>query len=158
MSTATTLQPHIAYDLIEDANHQVMVISFLIHDIAGHDRARELGQELNLLIRPPSRQYFVIDFAGVRALGTDGLSEVLSFVRRARPVWICNLDETLRLAVSLIGVNNWAKFAADRRAAINEAERTARWDEEDSLPEKAHTVAELAGPRISFLWRRGIQR
>ena len=133
MSTATAIQAHIAYELIEDTNHQVVVIEFVSPEITSPAHARELGEQLHSLIRPQSPQYFVIDCAGVRALGSTAFSEIMSFVHKARPVWFCNLDDTLRLGASLIGLDNWARFAADRRAAIKEAERTARWDEEDTV-------------------------
>jgi hypothetical protein len=133
MSTATAIQAHIAHELIEGTNHQVVVIEFVSHDITSPAHARELGEQLNLLIRPQPLQYFVIDCEGVRALGSTALSEILSFIHRARPVWVCNLDATLRLGAFQIGLDNWARFAANRHAAIVEAERTARWDEEDTV-------------------------
>jgi anti-anti-sigma regulatory factor len=133
MSTATTLQAHIAYELIEDTNHDVVIIEFLSQEIAGSVHARELGEQLNSLIRPDSLQYFIIDFAKVRSLGSTAFGEIVSFVRKATPVWICNLDATLRLGASLIGLDDCAKFAANRRVAIKEAARTARADEEDTV-------------------------
>jgi len=132
MSTAITIQAHIAYELIKDTNHDVVVIDFVSHEIVSATHARELGQQLDSLIRPQLLQYFVIDFAGVRALGSTAFGEIGSFVRKARPVWICNLDDTLRLGFYMIGLDNWARFAADRLAAIKDAERTARWDAEDT--------------------------
>ena len=132
MSTATTIQAHIAYELIEGTNHQVVVIEFVSHDIASPAHALELGDQLNSLIRPRSPRYFIIDFAGVRAMGSTAFSEIVSFVQKARPVWVCNLDATLRLGASLIGLDNWVRFAANRRAAIKDAERTAQWDAEDT--------------------------
>jgi anti-anti-sigma regulatory factor len=92
-----------------------------------------LGTQLHSLIHPQTPQYFIIDFANVRALGSTAFSEIVSFVHKARPVWVCNLDGTLRLGAALVGLDNWARFAATRRAAITEAERTARWDEEDTV-------------------------
>jgi anti-anti-sigma regulatory factor len=133
MSTATAIQAHIAYELIEGTNHQVVVIEFVSHDLASPAHARELGEQLHSLIRPQPPQYFVIDCAGVRALGSSAFSELVSFVQKAKPVWVCNLDNTLRLGAALIGLDNWARFAANRRAAINEAERTARWDEDETV-------------------------
>jgi len=137
MSTATAVQAHIAYELIEDTNHQVVVIEFVSHDITSRAHARELGEQLNLLIRPEPRQYFVIDCEGVRAMGSTAFSEILSFVRKARQVWVCNLDGTLWLGAFLIGLDNWARCAANRGSAIKEAERTARWDEEDAVDHPA---------------------
>jgi anti-anti-sigma regulatory factor len=133
MSTATTIQAHIAYELIEDTNHDVVVIEFQSHDIASPVHAHELGEQLNSLIRPDSDHYFVIDFAGVRSLGSTAFGEIVSFVRKAAPVWVCNLDTTLQLGASLIGLDDCAKFAADRRAAINEALRAVRRNEEDTI-------------------------
>ena len=137
MSTATTTQTHIAYELIEDTNHQVVVIEFVSHDITSPTHARDLGEQLRSLIQPQSAQYFVIDCSGVRSLGSTAFSEIVSFVHRARPVWVCNLDHTLHFGAALIGLDNWARFAADRRAAIEEAVRTAQWDEEDGVDQSA---------------------
>jgi anti-anti-sigma regulatory factor len=140
MSTATTTQAHIAYELIENTEHQVVIVEFLSHDIATTAHARELGEQLHLLICPDSIQYFVIDCAGVRSLGSTAFSEILSFVRDAKAVWVCNLDNQLRFGAALIGLDTWAKYAANRRAAIEEAERTARWREEDALGKPAGTL------------------
>jgi anti-anti-sigma regulatory factor len=133
MPTATTIQAHIAYELIEDTNHDVVVIEFESHDITSPVHAQELGEQLDSLIRPDSVPYFVIDFARVRSLGSTAFGEIVSFVRKATSVWICNLDASLRLGASLIGLDDCAKFAANRRVAINEALRTARSNEEDTV-------------------------
>jgi anti-anti-sigma regulatory factor len=133
MSTATDIQAHIAYELIEDDKHQVVIIEFLNHDLTSPHHAHELGRQLDSLIRREPPQYFIIDCAGVKAFGSTAFSEIVSFVHKARPVWVCNLDGSLRLGASLVGLDNWAKFAATRRAAVTEAERTARWDEEDTV-------------------------
>ena len=133
MSTASTIQTHIAYELIEESNHEVVVIEFTSHDITSPAHARELREQLRSLIRSQPPQYFVIDCAGVRALGSSAFSALVSFVHTAKPVWVCNLDNTLRLGAALVGLDNWAKFAVNRRAAIREAERTARWDEDDTV-------------------------
>jgi anti-anti-sigma regulatory factor len=133
MSTTTTMQAHIAYELIENTKHQVVVIEYVSQDITSSAHARELGEQLDCLIQPQLRRYFVLDFGGVRSLGSTAFSEILSFVHEAKPVWVCNLDEPLRLRASLIGLDNWVKFAANRPAAIKEAERTAQWDEEDTV-------------------------
>jgi anti-anti-sigma regulatory factor len=139
MSTATTTQAHIAYETLEDADHQVVMIEFLSHDIVSPVHARELGEQLHSLIRPQPHQYFVIDCAGVQSLGSTALSEIVSFVRKANKAWVCNLGNTLRLGAALVGLDNWAKFAANRSAAIEDAERSARWDEEDAVDSPAWT-------------------
>jgi anti-anti-sigma regulatory factor len=133
MSTATAIQAHIDYELIDHINHQVVVIEFLSHDFASPAHAHELGKQLQSLIRVQPPQYFIIDCAGIRAMGSTAFSEIMSFVHKARPVWVCNLDPALRPGASLIGLDNWVRYAANRRAAIVEAERTARWDEEDTV-------------------------
>ena len=133
MSTATTIDAHIAYELIEDTNYQVVVIEFLSHDITSPTHARELREQLHSLLRSQPPQYFVIDCAEVRSLGSTAFGEIANFVHKARPVWVCNLDNTLRLGAALVGLDNWARFAANRRSAIEEAERTARWDEENPV-------------------------
>jgi hypothetical protein len=132
MSTATFMQDHIAHESIEGPHHQVMVIEFVSSEITNPVQARELGAQLSMLILPHTPQYFVIDCTGLRSLGSTAFSEILSFVHSAKPVWICNLDHSLRSEAFAIGLENWARFAANRPAAIAEAERTARWDEEDA--------------------------
>jgi hypothetical protein len=133
MSTATTVQAHIAYKLIEGTDHQVVIIEFVSGEITVSRHARELGEQLDLLIRPQPVQYFVIDCTGVRALGNSAFSEILTFAQKARAVWVCNLDHTLRFGASLIGLENWVKFAADRRAAIEQAEMCALWDQDETV-------------------------
>jgi hypothetical protein len=133
MSTTLTAFDHIAYELIEGTNHQVVVIEFVSPDITSPAEARELGTQLGLLIRPRPSQYFVIDFAGVRSLGSAVFSEILTFVHTAKPVWVCNLDNSLWREAYMIGLDNWVRCAANRQVAIAEAERTARWDEEDAV-------------------------
>ena len=139
MSTATTIHAHIAYELIEGANHHVLIIEFLSPEIGTSGHARELGEQLHSLIRSQPRQYFVIDCAGVRSLGSTAFSEIASFVHDAKSVWICNLDNKLRVGAAFVGIDTWAKFAVNRLAAIEEAERAARWDEEDSVDNRAQT-------------------
>jgi hypothetical protein len=87
---------------------------------------RELGEQLHLLMRPHLHQYFVIDFAGARSLGSTAFSEIASFVHKAKSVWVCNLDNKLRIGAAFVGLDTCARFAVHRLAAIEEAERTAR--------------------------------
>ena len=133
MSTATSIEAHITYDLIEATDHQVVIIDFASHDIASPAHARELGEQLDSLIRPRSLQYFVIDFAAVRSLGNTAFSELVSFVRKARAVWVCNLDEKLRLGAFLSGLDDCATIVANRHAAIEQAEETAREAVEETV-------------------------
>jgi hypothetical protein len=133
MSTATTVQAHIAHELIEHPNYQVVVIEFASQEITTAADARELGAELSSLIRHQPLQYFVIDCFSVRSLGSAAFSEILSFVHKAKPVWVCNLDNALWHGAFQVGLDNWVRCAASRGAAIDEAERTARWDEEDTM-------------------------
>jgi anti-anti-sigma regulatory factor len=139
MSTVTTLQAHIAYELIENTNHQVVIIEFLSREIATAAHARELAEQLQSLIRPQPLQYFVIDCEGVRSLGSTAFSEIVSFVHKAKVVWVCNLADKLRLGAALVGLDTWARFAVSRLAAIDEAERTARWDEDVAVDNSART-------------------
>ena len=132
MSTAEAISAHIAYDVIEHTKHRMVVIEFKSDEIINPACALELGEQLESLVRPGPRQYVIIDCAGVRSLGSAALAEIVSFVRRSRPVWVCNLHPELRLKAALVGLDNWARFAANRHAAVNDAGRTARWDEEDA--------------------------
>jgi anti-anti-sigma regulatory factor len=137
MPTSTTTSAHIAYEMIDNPKHQVVVVEFRTREIAGPSQARELGQQLHSLINPRALQYFVIDCAGVRSLGSTAFSEIMSFVEAAKPVWLCNLTGALRIGAALVGLDSAARFAANRRAAVKEAELTARYDQEETVDNSA---------------------
>jgi anti-anti-sigma regulatory factor len=129
MSTTTSVQAHIAYELIDDNSPKAVVIEFLSPEIASPLHALELGEQLQSLIRPELPRNYVIDFGQVRSLGSTAFGEIARFVRRADRVQVCNLDETLRLGAALIGLDDWVEFADSRHAAIRAAIR----DEEDTV-------------------------
>ena len=133
MSAIATVQAHIAYELIDDDDPQVVVIEFLSHEVGSPVHAIELGEQINSLIRPELPRNYVIDFGKVRGLGSTAFGEVANFVRRAGRVRVCNLDETLRLGAALIGLDDWVEFADSRSAAIRAAIRDARRGEEDTV-------------------------
>jgi anti-anti-sigma regulatory factor len=133
MSTTTTIQPHIAYELIDDHNPDVVVIEFLSQEIAGTCHARELGEQLDSLIRPDFPHNFVIDFGNVRLLGSTAFAEIVSFAHKVVRLCVCNMQENLRLGAALIGLDDCADFAANRRLAISETRRAAIHDEDDTV-------------------------
>jgi anti-anti-sigma regulatory factor len=133
MSSSTTTQAHIAYELIEDKEPEVVVIEFLSHDIPGPLHALELKEQLASLIRPELPRNYVIDFRNVRALGSTAFGEIAEFVRRVGRVRVCNLDYTLRLGASLIGLDGRVEFCDSRHAAIREARRDWKRGEEDTV-------------------------
>ena len=128
---ATCIQAHITRP-DRRFNHQVVIIDFASHDIAS-PACGSWASKLDSLIRPRSLQYFVIDFAAVRSLGNTSFSEVVSFVRKARLVWVCNLDDKFRLCASLSGLDDALGFVASRHAAIKQAEGTAREAVEETV-------------------------
>jgi anti-anti-sigma regulatory factor len=125
MSTNTSTQAHIAYEVIDDTDPGAVVIEFLSHEIAGPSLARELGEQLESLIRPDLPQSFVLDFGKVRALGSTAFGEVVSFAHKVGGLHVCNMGDQLQLGAALIGLDECAEFAANRRAAINGARRDA---------------------------------
>jgi hypothetical protein len=133
MSTTTTIQAHIAYELIDDHNPDVVVIEFLSQEIASARHARELGEQLDSLIRPDLPRIFVMDFGKIRSLGSTAFGEILSFARKVDRLYVCDIPGNLRLGAALIGLDGCAKFFADRRSAINVARRAAMCDQEDTV-------------------------
>jgi anti-anti-sigma regulatory factor len=129
MSTLATVQAHIAYELIDDNNPKVVVIEFLSQDIFSPGHAIELGEQLDSLIRPDLPRNFVIDFANVRSLGSTAFGAIVKFIRQVGRVCVCNLDESLRLGATLVGLEDWVEFADSRHAAI----RAAKRGEEDTV-------------------------
>jgi anti-anti-sigma regulatory factor len=133
VSTTTTIQAHIAYELIGDHNPEVVIIEFLSHEVADLWKSWELGEQLNSLIRDDLPQNFVIDFGNVRSMGSSAFGEIVSFVRKVGWVWICNMQDHLRLGASLIGLDDCADFAESRKSAIIKAREAARQHEADTV-------------------------
>ena len=133
MSTAITTHAHIAYELIGDDIPEVVVIEFLSPHMAGRLLADELGEQLDSLIRPDLPRNYVLDFGNVRSFGSSVFGALAGFVRRGGLVRVCNLDDTLRLGATLIGLDGWVEFADNRQAAIRAARRDWRRGEEDTV-------------------------
>ncbi len=133
MFAPTDTQSHIAYETIGNDRPEVVVIEFLSHDIAGPHQADELAEQLNSMIRSDLPRNFVIDFAGVQALGSTAFGEIANFARRAGRVRVCNLGHFLRLGASLIGLDDWVIFADSRQKAIRAARRDWERGEEDTV-------------------------
>ncbi len=133
MSPTTTIQAHIAYELIDDTHPAVVAIEFLSPEIVGPAQAGELGEQLDSLLEADLPRHFVIDFAGVRALGSSAFGEIVSFARKVGRLTICNMQDNLRLGSALIGLDERAEFTETRRAAINRARRAALRSQEDTV-------------------------
>jgi anti-anti-sigma regulatory factor len=140
MSPETTIQAHIAYELIDDTHPDVVAIAFLSPEIVGPGNARELGEQLDFLRRSDLPQHFVIDFANVRAMGSSAFGEIVSFARKVGRLSICNMKENLRLGSALIGLDDCAEFTGSRRAAIHRARRAALRGQEDTVDYPASWV------------------
>jgi anti-anti-sigma regulatory factor len=136
MTTTTTtivVQAHIAYELLDDSQPEVVAIEFLSRDITSPLQACELGDQLASLIESDLPQNFVIDFRNVQSLGSTAFGEIVAFARKLGRLYVCNLHLSLRLGAALIGLDNCAEFAANRREAINGARRSAMQDGEDTI-------------------------
>jgi anti-anti-sigma regulatory factor len=133
MSATTTSQAHIAYELINDIDPEVVVIEFLSHEFASSTHSWELGEQLQSLIGTKLPQNFVIDFANVRSLGSTAFGEIVSFARNVRHLGVCNMQDHLRLGASLIGLDEFVNVSADRRVAIHEARRAAMQGQADTV-------------------------
>jgi len=137
MSITSTARAHINYELIGEPTPEVMLIEFMSADIVGPTHARETGEQLASLVRDDLPRQVVLDFKGVRALGSTAFGEVVSFARGVRgrngQVQVCNLRDTLRLGAALIGLDAHADFAADRQWAIYQARKSANRGEEDTV-------------------------
>jgi anti-anti-sigma regulatory factor len=133
MSPTTTIQAHIAYELMDDTNPEVVAIELLSQEIVGPVQARELGEQLDSLIRPGLAQNFVIDFGNVRSLGSTAFGEIVTFAQKVGRLYVCNMQKNLRLGAALIGLDDWAEYATNRRVAINGARRAAKPGEEDTV-------------------------
>ena len=119
MASRSCAQAHIAYESIGELEPKVVVIEFLTRDIGSPIVARQLGEQLCSLIDPDFPRYFVLDFKNVRMIGSSGFAEIVSFVRKAGRVVICNMPATLQLGAAMIGLEDHAAFARDRQTAID---------------------------------------
>ena len=136
MTASTTVQRHIAYELIDEHEPEVTVIEFLSRDIVGPNQAQELREQLESLIWAGVPRNFVIDFGNVRALGSTVFAVIAGFVRQVPHVRVCNLSHGLLLGATLIGLDEWAQLEESRESAIRKARSAARHgrDETEDYP------------------------
>jgi anti-anti-sigma factor len=135
MSTASTTQAHIDYELVDGWEPKVVVIGFVTRTISDPDHAHELGEQLDSLIRAELPLNFVIDFKNVESLGSTAFGEIRAFARRVRwwggSVRICNLHDSLQLGAAMIGLDEYAEFSRSRQTAIHEARKSANRTDSD---------------------------
>ena len=133
MTTTATNQAHIAYELIDEYDPEVMVIEFLSHDFWSPIQAHALGEQLHSLVRPELPQNLVIDFANVHSFGSTAFGELVAFVHKIGRIMVCNMHHNLRLGAALIGLDDCTEFAESRQAAIRAAREDARRGQEDTV-------------------------
>jgi anti-anti-sigma regulatory factor len=133
MSIATATHALFECELIGHGDPDVVVISFLSHEIVGAHQADDLREQLEALIRADWCGNYVIDFRDLRSIGSSAFAEIAGFVRRVRRVRFCNLDRTLQLGATLIGLDEDVEICASRHAAIRAARRDARRNEDDTV-------------------------
>jgi hypothetical protein len=130
MTSSSGVSAHIAYELIGGLEPKVVVIEFLTREIGSPIHARQLGEQLCSLIDPDCPRFFVLDFKNVRMVGSTGFAQILSFVRNAGRVSVCNLPTSLELGAAMIGLEDHADFARDRQSAVDGAMRAMEWHSE----------------------------
>ncbi len=137
MSTSSTIQAHISYELLDQRQPNVVVIDFVSRTISDPSHAHEMGEQLDWLIRPELPLNYVIDLKNVRSLGSTAFGQLCAFARRVRwwggKVRVCELHPSLQLGAALIGLERYAEFSSTRQAAIQEARKSARQREEEAV-------------------------
>jgi hypothetical protein len=146
MSITTSIQSHISYELIDDDHPDVVIVNFVSREIAGPSQSRELGEELNSLIRPELPHRFVLNFANVRAFGSTAFGQIVAFARHVSRLSVCNMRSNLRVAAAISGLELYASFASSLAGAIDDVRKGAVLDEDDTidfpeLPPKAARAA-----------------
>ncbi len=121
MSTMATMQTHIAYELADCHDADVMVIEFRCDELAGTNDARDLRDELDALVGPDWPHRFVIDFANAHSLDREAFGEIVAFARQVGRLVVCNLGGKLRLEAAMADLDLHAAFAPDRQSAVEEA-------------------------------------
>ncbi len=110
----------IQYDLTE--NPRAIVVEFVSHKIADPDHARQLNQQLHLLVRPDLPNRYVLDFAGVSNFTSTAFGALVEFIVDVRNqggrVVICNMDEFVRFGASILHLPDLAPIADSRRSAV----------------------------------------
>jgi anti-anti-sigma regulatory factor len=137
MSTTSTIQAHINYEVIDGWEPEVVVIEFVSRAVADPVHGRELGEQLDSLIRSELPLNFVIDLKNVESLGSTAFGEIRAFARRVRwwrgNVRICNMRASLQLGAALVGLDEHAEFVRDRELAIDEARRSTKRGETETV-------------------------
>jgi hypothetical protein len=132
MSPSTPIQAHIAYELMDEPNPDVVLIEFLSREIIGPGQAAEFRRQLDSLVRPELPHRFVMDFGKVRCLGSSAFSEIGSFARQVGRLAVCNMHHDLRLGADLVGLERYADFADNRQAAVAQVRRGELHGAEDT--------------------------
>lgn len=150
MTAGTSVQTHIAYDLIDAHHPEITVIEFLSRDIVGPHQAHELHEQLESLIWAGVPRNFVIDFSNVRSLGSSAFAVIADFVRKFGHVRACNISHGLQLGAALIGLENWVRLTESRESAIREARRAARHGQDDTddypaVTDEYSTISQASG-------------
>ena len=137
MSATSTTQAHIDYELVDGWEPKVVVIGFVDRAVSDPVHAHELGEQLDSLIRSDLPLNFVIDFKNAKSLGSTAFGEIHAFARRVRwwggSVRICNLHDSLQLGAALIGLDEYAEFSPSRQSAIQEARKSAKRGEAETV-------------------------
>jgi anti-anti-sigma factor len=137
MSTPATIQAHIGYELLDQRQPNVVVVDFLSRTISDPTHSHELGEQLDWLIRPELPLNYIIDLKNVRSMGSTAFGELCAFARRVGwwggKVRVCELHPSLQLGAALIGLEQYAEFFPTRQAAIQEARKSAKQREDETM-------------------------
>ncbi|QEH36240.1 hypothetical protein OJF2_48000 [Aquisphaera giovannonii] len=134
MSTAT--KAHIVYELLDEPSPDVIaLVEFVSPEINDPIRGEELGEQLDSLLRRDIPMRYVLDFGGVRKLGSTAFCRLAGFARGVHQcggeVTACGLNDNLALGAAMSGLENEVIFAPNVKHAVRLAREYNHQNMED---------------------------
>jgi anti-anti-sigma factor len=101
----------------------VALVEIMTRDIQGPELARELGNELALVLAQDWARKILLDFRRVAYLSSTGFAAIFKLVSQAkaegREVRICGMEHGVRLGAEIIGLPKVVEIHDDEASALN---------------------------------------
>lgn len=101
----------------------VALVEIVARDVHGPALARELGDELALVLAQDWAKKILLDFRRVTFLSSTGFAAIFQLVGRAkaegREVKICGMEHGVRLGAEIIGLDGVVEIHDDEAAALH---------------------------------------
>ncbi|WP_165235823.1 hypothetical protein, partial [Aquisphaera insulae] len=122
--------------LDEPTPEPIALVEFTSREISDPIRGQELGDQLDSLVRRDVPMRYVLDFGGVRKLGSTAFCRIADFARDVHrcggEVTACGLADGLALGAAMSGLDGEIEFTTSVPRAVALAREAPSSDPEDA--------------------------